>query len=207
MREFGVSIEWIDEYTLRIAGGQRYRAHDVSVEGDYSNAAFFEALRVLGHDITVENLDPASLQGDKIYLQYFSELEKGAPTLSIRHCPDLGPILIALAAAKNGALLTDTERLRIKESDRGTAMAEELAKLGVRVEVRENEIFIPKATLSQPKAELCGHNDHRIVMALAVLLTKIGGVINGAQAVKKSLPEFFTMLKALGSEVTLFEAE
>lgn len=207
LARFGVVAEWVDELTISVKGNQAYCARELSVEGDYSNAAFFEALRVLGHDITVENLDPASLQGDKIYLQYFSELERGTPTLSIRHCPDLGPILIALAAAKNGAFLTDTERLRIKESDRGTAMAEELAKLGVQVEVRENEIFIPKATLSQPKAELCGHNDHRIVMALAVLLTKIGGVINGAQAVKKSLPEFFTMLKALGSEVTLFEAE
>lgn len=207
LARFGVVAEWVDELTISVQGNQAYCARELSVEGDYSNAAFFEALRVLGHDITVENLDPASLQGDKIYLQYFSELERGTPTLSIRHCPDLGPILIALAATQNGALLTDTERLRIKESDRGTAMAEELAKLGVQVEVRENEIFIPKATLSQPKEELCGHNDHRIVMALAVLLTKIGGVINGAQAVKKSLPEFFTMLKALGSEVTLFEAE
>lgn len=207
LAQFGVVAAWKDELTLSVKGNQTYCACDLAVEGDYSNAAFFEALRALGHEITVENLNPASLQGDKIYLQYFSELERGTPTLSIRHCPDLGPILIALAAAKNGALLTDTERLRIKESDRGAAMAEELSKFGVQVEVRENEIFIPKATLVPPKEELCGHNDHRIVMALAVLLTKTGGVINGAQAVKKSLPEFFTMLQSLGSEVTLFETE
>ena len=207
LARFGVVATWEDELTLRIKGNQSYCACDLTVEGDYSNAAFFEALRVLGHEITVENLNPASLQGDKIYLQYFSELEKGTPTLSIRHCPDLGPILIALAAAKNGALLTDTERLRIKESDRGAAMAEELAKLGAQVEVRENEIFVPKATFSHPKEELCGHNDHRIVMSLAVLLSRTGGVINGAEAIKKSLPEFFKMLQTLGSEVTLFETE
>lgn len=207
LRLFGVSVIWEDELTLRIKGGQSYMPRDLTVEGDFSNAAFFEALHALGHDVTVENLNLDSLQGDKIYLRYFSEIEKGTPTQSIRQCPDLGPILIALAAAKNGAVLTDTERLRIKESDRGVAMAEELAKLGVSVTVNENNIVIPAGALKQPTEVLDGHNDHRIVMALSVLLTKIGGIIDGAQAVRKSLPEFFTLLQSLGCEVIIHETE
>ena len=207
LNAFGVSVVWKDELTLGIKGGQSYLPRDLTVEGDFSNAAFFEALRYLGHDVSVENLNPQSLQGDKIYLQYFPALAEGTPTRSIRQCPDLGPILIALAAAKNGGTLTDTERLRIKESDRGVAMAEELEKLGVSVLVKENEIIIPKSDLRAPTQPLNGHNDHRIVMALSVLLTRLGGVIEGAQAVKKSLPEFFELLQSIGCEVNVYEAE
>ena len=207
LNAFGVSVVWKDELTLFIKGGQSYLARDLAVEGDFSNAAFFEALRYLEHGITVENLNLKSLQGDKIYLEYFPRLAEGTPTLSIGQCPDLGPILIALAAAQNGAVLTDTERLRIKESDRGVAMAEELEKLGISVLVKENEIVIPKSDLQAPTQPLNGHNDHRIVMALAVLLTKLGGSIEGAQAVKKSLPEFFELLQSLGCEVIIHEAE
>ena len=203
----GVSVTWKDELTLFIKGGQSYEPCDLAVEGDFSNAAFFEALRYLGHDIAVEDLNPKSLQGDKIYRTYFSNLAEGAPTLSIRQCPDLGPILIALAAAQNGAVLTDTERLRIKESDRGVAMAEELEKLGVSILVKENEIVIPKCEPKAPDVPLCAHNDHRIVMALSVLLTKLGGVIEGAQAVNKSLPEFFALLQSVGCRVTVREDE
>lgn len=207
LNAFGVSVTWKDELTLSIKGGQSYEPCDLAVEGDFSNAAFFEALRYLGHDIAVEDLNPKSLQGDKIYRTYFSNLAEGAPTLSIRQCPDLGPILIALAAAQNGAVLTDTERLRIKESDRGVAMAEELEKLGISILVKENEIVIPKCEPKAPDVPLCAHNDHRIVMALSVLLTKLGGVIEGAQAVNKSLPEFFALLQSLGCRVTVREDE
>ena len=205
LNAFGVSVVWKDEWTLFIKGGQSYRPRDLAVEGDFSNAAFFEALRYLGHDVSVENLNLRSLQGDKIYLQYFPKLAEGAPVQSIRQCPDLGPILIALAAAQNGATLTDTQRLRIKESDRGVAMAEELKKLGATVRVMENEIVISRGELKAPSLPLCGHNDHRIVMALAVLLTRFGGVIEGAQAVQKSLPEFFDLLRSLGCILTVSE--
>ncbi len=207
LRHFGISVSWENELTLCIKGGQSYRSGDQSVEGDFSNAAFFDALRFLGHDVSVDNLNFHSLQGDKIYGQYFSEIKKGSPTLSIRQCPDLGPVLMALAAAEKGAILTDTRRLRIKESDRGTAMAEELAKFGVCVTVKENEIVVPSGGLKVPTEVLKGHNDHRIVMSLSILLTKTGGVIEGAEAVKKSLPEFFSLLQSLGCEVTLCETE
>ncbi len=175
---------------------------DVAVEGDYSNAAFFEALRVLGHDVTVEGLDPNSRQGDRVYREHFFALAAGTPTLSLADCPDLGPVLMAVAAAKNGAVFLDTARLSIKESDRGAAMAKELSKLGVCVTVEKNRITVEGGTLRAPTCPLDGHNDHRIVMALSTLLTVLGGVIEGAEAVKKSLPEYFEILTQLGAEVT-----
>lgn len=206
MASFGVCAEWMDAYTLRIPGGQTYMARDLTVEGDYSNAAFFEVLSYLGHDVRVEGLREDSLQGDAVYRQYFEELMAGTPTQSVGQCPDLGPVLLALAAAKNGCHLTDTERLSIKESDRSQAMAQELKKLGVVLDVQKNDIYVPSVGIQSPKEPIFGHGDHRIVMAMATLLTLVGGVIEGAEAVRKSLPEFFEMLIALGAEVRIDEA-
>ena len=99
---------------------------------------------------------------------------------------------MAAAAVKNGAHFTGTHRLKIKESDRGAAMAEELLKFGCRTDVGENEITVHKCVLKAPELPLYGHNDHRIVMSLAVLCTLTGGTIYGAEAVAKSLPDFLT---------------
>ncbi len=202
LAEFGVTVRWENDCTLAVEGNQSYLPRSVRVEGDYSNAAFFSALAFLGNDVSVKGLDPHSLQGDRVYTDYFEALKRGTPTLSLADCPDLGPILIALAGALNGAVFTETRRLKIKESDRGEAMASELAKLGISVLCEENRITVQKSTLHAPTASLSGHNDHRIVMALAVLLSKVGGVIEGAQAVKKSMPDFFEQLAHLGVRLT-----
>ena len=77
-------------------------------------------------------------------------------------------------------------------------MAEELAKLGASVVVEEDRVLVKPSTLHAPQECLDGHNDHRIVMALSVLLTRLGGTINGAEAVAKSMPDFFERLELLG---------
>ena len=123
--------------------------------------------------------------------------------LDVSNCPDLAPVLFALAAARHGARFTGTRRLRFKESDRGAAMAEELKKLGVAMDVQDNEIVVREGTLRAPREALSSHNDHRVAMALSVLCTLTGGVIDGAQAVKKSLPDYWDRLKKLGVEVEL----
>lgn len=198
---FGVVSHWQSERQLVIPGGQRYQPAEVAVEGDESNAAFFAGLNLLGGSVTVENMNPNSIQPDKRYKEYFPLLEKGAPELEISQCPDLAPVLMALAAAKNGARLKGTHRLRYKESDRGAAMAQELAKLGVSCTLKENDIRIPGGALQAPQLPLLGHGDHRIVMALSLLLSRTGGVLEGAEAVEKSCPRFFIMLRQLGLEV------
>ncbi len=201
LSEFGVEVLWQDDHTLFVRGGQNYLAHETEVEGDYSNAAFLSAFDLFGGDVELTGLSEDSLQGDKVYKNYFKMLKKGAPTIHIGDCPDLGPILFSVAAAKNGAVFNGTRRLKIKESDRAAAMAEELKKFGTSVTVYEDTVVVYPADFHAPSEVLNGHNDHRIVMALSVLLTVTGGKICGAEAAKKSFPDFFPVLRSLGIDI------
>jgi len=197
LRAFGIAVE-LTENRILLPGGQRYQPRELTVEGDWSNAAFFLALNALGSEIEIVGLSRETLQGDAVIRRLLGRLGRGCPTIDIGDCPDLAPVLMATAAALNGVVLTNTDRLKIKESDRGAAMAEELAKLGVPVTVGDNIITVEAPdTLTAPIVPLAGHNDHRIVMACAVLLTRVGGTIEGAEAVKKSFPDFFDLLKTL----------
>lgn len=199
--QFGIQIQR-EGNSYVIPGGQMYHPQEVTVEGDYSNAAFLEALSFLGGDVLVEGLRKDTLQGDSVYQAYYNELKQQSPQMDLSGCPDLGPILMGLAAAQNGAHFTGTGRLRIKESDRGAVMAEELAKFGIRVDVMDNEIVVHKGMLAKPREPLSSHNDHRIAMTMATLCTLTGGTIDGAEAVRKSYPKFYEVLRKLGIEVT-----
>ncbi len=205
LKLFGIEAGWQEENVLYIKGNQHYRAGEVFVEGDYSNAAFFAALNLLGGQVKIENLREDSLQGDRIYEELFEKLKRPGAEIDLSDCPDLGPVLFAAAAAKHGGKFTGTSRLKIKESNRGEAMAEELQKFGVTAEVLEKEVFISGQGLRKPEECLDGHNDHRIVMSEAVLLTQTGGIIDGAEAVAKSFPDFFQKLASLGIEVERVE--
>ena len=201
LTDFGADIAWIDDTTLVVRGATSMQAQNFTVEGDYSNAAFLSAFQTLGGDVIVEGLNPASLQGDRIYFEHFATLEKGSTEISLADCPDLAPILFALAAAKGGAHFTDTRRLAIKESNRAEAMATELRKFGTTVDVRENGVTVIPTAFHAPTEPLFGHNDHRIVMSLAVLATLTGGMIEGAEAVAKSFPDFFERISSLGIQI------
>lgn len=200
LKTFGVRVEFVGEREIFIPGGQRYCPVDAIVEGDHSNAAFLGALNTLGGNIIIDGLREDSLQGDRVWKKHMASLAAGAPTVSLADCPDLGPVLMAVAAAGKGATFTDAARLRIKESDRGAAMAKELAAFGVSLEITEdgNIIRVPGGMLRAPDRVLDGHNDHRIVMSLAVLCTLTGGTVTDANAVAKSMPDFFEVLRGLG---------
>lgn len=200
LKSFGAEVEFVDEYNIAIRKTDM-RPYSGKIEGDYSNAAFLDAFNYIGSKVSVHNLYTDSLQGDKVYKSYFDKIMKGTPTLDISDCPDLGPVLFALAALKNGAIFTGTDRLKAKESDRGAAMHEELKKLGGGLVFGENMITVPKQELKYNGSILDGHNDHRIVMAMSVILSKIGGEISGIEAVRKSYPSFFDDIKKLGAEV------
>ena len=173
------------------------------IEGDYSSAAFLDAFNRLGSSVELTGLAPDSLQGDRVYARYFDEIEGGTPTLDVSDCPDLGPVLFALAALKQGATFTGTDRLRAKESDRGAAMHGELTKLGGGLVLGDNSVTVPRQTLRYGGAPLWGHNDHRIVMALSVILCQLGGELLGVEAVAKSYPHFFEDIRKLGAEVEI----
>ena len=200
LRRFGIAVTEARENEFLISPGA-YRALETDVEGDWSNAAFFYALNALGGDVTVTGLSPDSLQGDRACVGMLERLKNGFAEIDIAETPDLGPVLFAAAAALHGGRFTGTRRLAIKESDRAAAMAEELAKLGVKTETEENTVTVYPGGLTPPTEPLYGHNDHRIVMALAVLLTRTGGEIDGAEAVNKSFPAFFSALEKLGTEI------
>lgn len=200
LQSFGAEVSFANDYRIEIKAS-RLHGFSGQIEGDYSNAAFPEAFNRLGSEIKIGNLKAQSLQGDRVYGAYFEQLEKGTPTLDISDCPDLGPVLFALAALKNGATFTGTDRLKGKESDRSTAMHRELKKLGGGLFFGGNTVTVPKQKLGYMGIPLDGHNDHRIVMALSVILSVTGGSIQGAEAVKKSYPGFFEDLKKLGAAV------
>lgn len=201
LAEFGVRISRTDEHTIFIKGNQTYKPRTLRVEGDYSNAAFFEAFNSVGGNVAVAGLKKDTSQGDAVYRKLFGKLVRGCPEIDISDCPDLAPVLMAVAAANNGVKLIGTHRLKIKESDRGAAMAEELAKFGCNTEVWENEITVHPRALKTPELPLSGHNDHRIVMALSLLCSITGGSIYGAEAVNKSFPDYFRKLSSLGIKV------
>lgn len=130
-----------------------------------------------------------------MYKAHIDTLIKGYADIDLTNCPDLGPILFSVAAASHGARFTGTRRLRLKESDRVAAMVQELEKFGIRSKVEENEVTIIPGTLCKPTQMLHGHNDHRIVMSMAVLCTITGGLIDDAQAVRKSYPDFWEQIQ------------
>lgn len=198
LKKAGIEIVEKEENVFSIKGNQRYVGGEYVVEGDWSNGAMLLALNELGGNVEVVGLDENSVQGDKVCKTIFKELNEKKAAIDLANCPDLAPIAFCMAAAKEGATFVGTRRLKIKESDRAQAMAQELAKFGIDVEVRENEVVIHKNDIKTPDCAICGHNDHRIVMACSILLSAVGGVIDGAEAVKKSFPNFFETIGKLG---------
>ena len=201
LQTFGIKVRQ-EGNTFFIAGNQSYQSKDVTVEGDYSNAAFLDAFNLIGGNVIVQGLREDTLQGDRIYKTYYEVLKAEHPVIDLAECPDLGPILMGMAAAGHGARFTGTRRLRIKESDRGTVMAEELAKFGIHVDVMENEIVVHKGTLVRPNELLNSHNDHRIAMTMATLCSVTGGTIAGAESVRKSFPNYYDAIECLGIQLT-----
>ena len=201
LRQFGIRITETERNCFFIPGNQRYRAMEGTVEGDWSNAAALYAFCFSGGDVTVTGLREDSVQGDRVCTALFRKLWETSPVLDLSDCPDLGPVLFAAAALCRGAHFTGIRRLRLKESDRVSAMAEELAKFGITMKTGENEADVLSGTLRKPTEPLNTHNDHRIVMALAVLASAVGGEITGAEAVRKSYPGYFDALRSLGADI------
>lgn len=201
LAQFGVTVTWEDQQTLFIKGAQEYEAREITVEGDYSGAAFIEAFNLLGGEVQVEGLNRESLQGDKAYIEHFAALEGGFARIDIEDCPDLAPILFTVAAIKHGGYFTGTRRLKIKESDRALAMKVELEKFGADLVIEENAVRVNPCPLHAPTEILNGHNDHRIVMSMAVIASLYGGEIDGCEAVSKSYPGFFEDIKKLGIRI------
>ena len=208
MAEFGVKVEKSDE-GFRVSGGQKYVAREYEIEGDFSQAAFWLSANILGSKLSVTGLNNASAQGDKAIVEVLKQMEFGPRhteherIFDASQIPDLVPIMAGVAALLPGkTIINNAGRLRIKESDRLSAVTEELTKLGA--DIKE----FPESLVIQGKQVLRGGrssawNDHRIAMMLAIvaLNTKQGVTIDGFHCVEKSYPEFFKEFARLGGEV------
>lgn len=201
LKDFGADIAEPEKNFFEINGKGRLSPGEFTVEGDWSNAAFLIVLSRLVGTISVSGLNENSVQGDRFCTAAFDALDGENAEIDLKDCPDLAPILFSYAAYKNGGKFINTRRLRVKESDRANVMAEELKKFGANVKVYENSVEIEKTQLKPPIVPLCGHNDHRIVMALSVLAAVFGAEIDGAEAVNKSYPDFFRVIKKAGVNV------
>ena len=224
LKTFGVTAEFQDNHTLYIPGNQSYQACDYTVEGDYSQMAFYAVLAAIQNDLYCKGVTSSSKQGDKVilsiledcnckieskqegYLVHKSELT--ATEIDLADCPDLGPVLNVLGMyAKGTTRIYHAARLRYKESDRIAAMEEELKKFHTDITTTEDEIFIKGKPTYCCEQELSGHTDHRIVMSMTVaaLCSETPVIINGAECINKSYPNFFEDIQSIGGRIEVLE--
>ncbi|MFA5220120.1 MAG: 3-phosphoshikimate 1-carboxyvinyltransferase [Bacilli bacterium] len=199
-----------------INGNQKYQSFNINCEGDYSQAAFFIGLGLINSKVIIGNFNKNSIQGDKQMIDIVKKLngnimEKGnkiivkpsvlrGGIIDLKDCPDLGPILMVIAATVNDKFeFINASRLRIKESDRVASMEVELKKIGVDIYSTFDSVIINGGINVNQEINFSSHNDHRIFMALAVLATILpfGATITNEECIKKSYPKFIYDLKRM----------
>ncbi len=176
----------------------------ITVEGDWSNGAFWLTAATLGSDVSVTNLNEDSPQGDKAIADILPMLRSGTPTVSAADIPDLVPVMAVAAAANNGAVFTDIGRLRLKESDRVASVIAMLTALGGKAVATESTLTVHAAMLTGGMVDAC--NDHRIAMAAAIASTVCTQPVTilGAECVNKSYPGFWDEFTRLGGNYELY---
>ena len=169
----------------------------LTVEGDWSNGAFFLAAKALGNPLEVVNLNPESPQGDRAVFDLLPRLEENI-TIDASDIPDLVPILSIVAGAKKGAVFTNIQRLRIKESDRVASTISMIEALGGKAESTEDTLTVHGTGYRGGIVDSV--NDHRIAMSAAIASTVCTEPVTilGAEAVKKSYPHFWEEFSRLG---------
>ena len=217
LRRFGIRVsQALNQFEI---SKQAYRPAKYEVEGDWSSASYFLALGAISGGVEVENLNPESLQGDKIMLNFLRDMgalvevnensvvvkksRLNALRADLSDCIDLLPTLAVLAAVADGVSeLTGIERARIKESNRVAAVKEGLERMGIKVTEEKNRLVV---TGSEPRGSVIdSQSDHRVAMAFSILGSVVGGTtINDAECVAKTFPQFWDILKSIGGEVKI----
>ena len=208
LRQCGIEVV-VEGDSFRVQGGQTYGLTDCTVEADWSQAGFFYAALGVGNDIEITGMNAYSVQGDmKIVPYYLKMLNRGDVTLDVSDCPDLVPPLAvqaALRGAGNTTYITNAARLRIKESDRLTAVTTVLNALGADIEELPDGLVIHGKDGLAGGVTVDSFNDHRIAMMTAVAATRCAAPVTllGADCVKKSYPNFWEDYEKLGGEISL----
>lgn len=170
----------------------------LTVEADWSNAAFFLAANTLGSELSIQGLNQASAQGDRAAAQLLPKLTQESITIDASDIPDLVPILSVAAACCHGAAFTNIRRLRLKESDRVASVIAMLEALGGQAEADDNTLHVFGTGLTGGTVDSV--NDHRIAMSAAIAAIRCTEPVTilGAQCVRKSYPKFFDEYRRLG---------
>ncbi len=196
MRSFGADVDLTDNKIIIHGGG--YHPCTYTVEGDWSGAAPFFALNALGNSIEVKGLKNDTLQADRAIRLLLGKIRRSDALIDVSMCPDLVSLLMAVSPFFYGATLAGTGRMRFKESSRAEVMAGEMKKFGFRADVRDDSVRIFGADeIQAPDCPVDPHGDHRIAMALSVLLSVTGGELTEPGCVAKSFPDYFNTLNAL----------
>ncbi len=217
LKQYGIKIEY-DEQTFYIKGNQEYQAHDYTIEGDFSQAAFYLVADALKNDVIIKGLNLKSAQGDKVVIDILEEMgcsfikkEDGyvikcdtltSVDIDASQCPDIIPILaLACANAKGTSRIYNAGRLRIKECDRLKATVEVLKELGIEAIEKEDEMIIKGGQIQRGKVS--SYNDHRMAMmeAIASTVAKDMIEIDNKECVQKSYPSFWQDYQMLGGQI------
>jgi 3-phosphoshikimate 1-carboxyvinyltransferase len=216
----GIKVEYApDLSSVSVRGGQTYRAFDMRIPADFSSATFFLGAGALGgNEVTSTGLDMTDTQGDKAVVEYLQRMgarvtvaENGVTVeaaqlrgaeLDLNATPDALPMMAVVGCLAEGrTVLGNVPQARIKETDRIAVMREELGKMGARVTELADGLVVEESALRG--AVVDGHDDHRVVMALAVAATAARGetVIRGAEAAAVTFPSFFELMTSLGADI------
>jgi 3-phosphoshikimate 1-carboxyvinyltransferase len=212
----------VEDNKVTIPSKQKYKSTDETVPGDFSSAAFLlAAAAITNSHVQVTNLDYESVQGDKAILRILKEMGVDGKVcrdsveitgsigaliplkVDAKNVPDLVPVFAALACYAEGTtIISGAARLRLKESDRLQALGSELSKMGAEISVTGDGLTV-NGGLRLHGATVDSHNDHRIAMACAVAALCAEGetIIQNAECIRKSYPQFFNDLKAIGAEI------
>lgn len=217
----GQQVAWErkDWKRFSIRGGQGYRAFDRRIPGDFSSATFFLcAAAITGSELVLGGLDMGDVQGDSAVAGMLAEMGAEVETLpgalrirgrglrgaefDLNSTPDALPALAVAACFASGETrLRNVAQARLKETDRIAVMARELGKMGADVEEREDGLVVRGRPLRG--ARVCGHHDHRVVMALAVAGLAAEGetVVDTAEAMHVTFPDFADLMRQCGASI------
>ncbi|MDD4875680.1 MAG: 3-phosphoshikimate 1-carboxyvinyltransferase [Dehalococcoidales bacterium] len=219
LQQFGIKVKTSTDLREFEVSQQLYQPTKYKVEGDWSSASYLLALGTVCGEVEVKNLNSISLQGDKSILDFLRDMgarvevttdsvivrksRLNAIRADLTNCIDLLPTMGVLAAVADGeSEFTGIERARIKESNRVAAVKDGLEKMGIQVKEEQNKLIITGAT---PQGTIIdSNNDHRIAMAFSILGLLAGDtVIDGAECVSKTFPQFWDVLKSIGGTLEI----
>ncbi|MFK5883785.1 MAG: 3-phosphoshikimate 1-carboxyvinyltransferase [Candidatus Izemoplasma sp.] len=216
LKSFGVIIKRLDNGYL-IRGNQHYTPQDYTIDGDYSQSAFFLVGGLISERIKINNLSTTSLQGDKEIISYIHSMNGNLKsmvngfitrnsdtegiTIDISQTPDLAPPIALLAALSKGTTkIVNASRLRIKESDRIKSIVQTLKKLGADIKEVDDSIIIQGIPMFEGGVTVDSFNDHRIAMMVSIASSRSKNeiILTQANAVSKSYPTFYDDFKSIG---------